>query len=96
MLQTVEAIIHPDGSVRLNEPVEVAVSRRALVTILGPVAGEAALLSEASLAEDWSGAAEDAAWEHLADLPDVGDVAMEDDAATGTGRAELARHSTPE
>ena len=56
------------GQVRLLGPVSVDTPRRALVTVLeepavGP--GEAALLAEAALAEDWSRPEEDAAWSHL-------------------------------
>jgi hypothetical protein len=68
MLQTVEAVIEPDGQVRLLEPIVVAESRRALVTVLpepaDAVANEAALLSEAALA-NWNSEEEDAAWAHL-------------------------------
>jgi hypothetical protein len=66
-MRTVEAIIEPTGEVRLVEPVHVSSPRRALVTILeeAPTAQDAALLSEAALAEDWNRAEEDAAWAHL-------------------------------
>ena len=66
-MKTVEAIIEPTGEVRLIEPVHVSSPRRALVTILeeAPTAQDAALLSEAALAEDWNRAEEDAAWAHL-------------------------------
>ena len=66
-MKTVEAIIEPTGEVRLVEPVQVSSPRRALVTILeeAPTAQDAALLSEAALAEDWNRAEEDAAWAHL-------------------------------
>jgi hypothetical protein len=66
-MRTVEAIIQPNGEVRLAEPVHVLAPRRALLTILEdePQANEAALLSEAALAEDWSRPEEDAAWAHL-------------------------------
>lgn len=67
-MRTVEAIIEPNGEVRLIEPVQVSSSRRALVTILdeAPLLHEkTALLSEAALAEDWNRAEEDAAWAHL-------------------------------
>jgi len=37
----------------------------ALLTLLTPPANEAALLSEAVLAEDWLKPEEDAAWAHL-------------------------------
>jgi hypothetical protein len=66
-MRTVEAIIQPNGEVRLVEPVHVPSPRRALVTILEeePQAHDMALLSEAALAEDWNRPEEDAAWAHL-------------------------------
>jgi hypothetical protein len=66
-MRTVEAIIQPNGEVQLAEPVQVRSPRRALVTILEeePPAHDAALLSEAALAEDWNRPEEDAAWAHL-------------------------------
>ena len=77
MLQTIEATIGRDGDIRLAEPVKLAGRRRALVTILDEEvgladpkgAGEAALLSEATLAEGWDTREEDEAWAHLQDLP---------------------------
>lgn len=69
MIQTVEAIIEPDGKVLLLESVQLKEPRRALVTILEdePAAkvSETALLSEQALAEDWSRPEEDEAWSHL-------------------------------
>jgi hypothetical protein len=69
MIQTVEAIIEPDGKVLLLEPVELKEPRRALVTILEdePAAKvpETTLLSEPALAEDWNRPEEDEAWSHL-------------------------------
>ena len=66
-MRTVEAIIEPNGEVRLSEPVHLSSPRRALVTILeeAPLSIETALLSEAALAEDWNRPEEDAAWAHL-------------------------------
>lgn len=66
-MKTVEAVIEPNGEVRLVEPVRVQSARRALVTILeeAPSVHDATLLSEAALAEDWNRAEEDAAWAHL-------------------------------
>jgi hypothetical protein len=66
-MRTVEAIIQPNGEVRLVEPVHVQSPRRALVTILEeePQVQDAALLSEAALAEDWNRPEEDAAWAYL-------------------------------
>jgi hypothetical protein len=69
MVQTVEAIIEPDGKVLLLEPIQLKESRRALVTILEdePITKvtETALLSEQSLAEDWNKPEDDEAWSHL-------------------------------
>jgi hypothetical protein len=66
-MKTVEAIIETNGEVHLVEPLSVPAPRRALVTILeeAPAVNDAALLSEAALAEDWNRAEEDAAWAHL-------------------------------
>jgi hypothetical protein len=69
MVQTFEAIIDENGTIRLLEKVPVDAPRRALVTILeeepAALSDETALLSEASLAEDWNRPEEDAAWSHL-------------------------------
>ncbi len=69
MIQTVEAIIEPDGKVLLLEPIQLKEPRRALVTILDDEPAskvpETALLSEKSLAEDWSRPEEDEAWSRL-------------------------------
>jgi hypothetical protein len=66
-MRTVEAVIEPNGEVRLSEPVRLPSPRRALVTILEepPCGDDVALLSEAALAEDWNRPEEDAAWAHL-------------------------------
>lgn len=69
MIQTIEAVIDPQGQVRLLEAVQLPAPRRALVTILeeepNEFVPETALLSEAALGEDWLRAEEDAAWRHL-------------------------------
>ncbi len=69
MIQTIEAVIDEQGKVQLLENVRLPQIRRALVTILEekPVAvvSKTALLSEASLAEDWNRPEEDEAWSHL-------------------------------
>ena len=69
MIQTVEAIIEPDGKVQLLEDVKLTESRRALVTILedepASTVPVTALLSEEALAEDWNRPEEDEAWSHL-------------------------------
>lgn len=69
MIRRIEAVIDEQGAVRLKETVRLAAPRRAVVTIFdedkaGQV-GEAALLSEPALAEDWNRPEEDAAWSHL-------------------------------
>ncbi|MBA2647301.1 MAG: hypothetical protein H0U81_10945 [Pyrinomonadaceae bacterium] len=73
MIQTIEAIIEPNGKVLLLESVQLKEPRRALVTILDdePAAriSETALLSEPSLAEDWNRPEEDNAWSHLQPVP---------------------------
>jgi hypothetical protein len=69
MLRTIKAVVQPDGTVQLLEPVRLGSARRALVTILedgdedSPT--NSALLSEAALATDWSRPEEDAAWAYL-------------------------------
>jgi len=68
MIQTVEAVVDVEGRGRLLGEVSVPGSRRALVTILEEPAalpGEAALLAQAALAEDWSRPEEETAWSHL-------------------------------
>ena len=68
MIQTIEAIVDERGAVHLLEPVRLNRRHRALVTILADEPSdvhETALLSEASLARDWSRPEEDAAWVHL-------------------------------
>lgn len=69
MIQTIEAVIDEQGKVKLLQNVHLPRGRRALVTILeenstGEVS-ETALLSEESLAKDWTRPEEDAAWSHL-------------------------------
>lgn len=70
MLRTIEAVIEPDGRVRLLEPLSLTAPHRALVTVLEE-SGEddaegnvTALLSEQALAE-WNSEEEDAAWAHF-------------------------------
>ena len=69
MIQTVEAVIDENGKVQLLEDVQLPEARRVLVIILdeepNSAAPETALLSEQSLAEDWSRPEEDEAWSHL-------------------------------
>jgi len=69
MIKTVEAVIDDQGRVRLLEPVKLARTQRALVTILEeepvPDLQEITRLSESVLAEDWNRPEEEAAWSHL-------------------------------
>lgn len=65
VLRTIEAVVEPDGRVRLLEDVRLEEAHRALVTILDAAeAHQDALLSEMALA-DWNRPEEDAAWEDL-------------------------------
>ena len=69
MIQTIEAVIDEQGKVQLLQNIRLPQARRALVTILEEkptsAVSETALLSEASLAEDWTKSEEDEAWSHL-------------------------------
>ena len=68
MLRAVEAVIDEQGNVRLTEAVDMTPGRRVVVLILDERrtdVAEAALLSEAALAEDWNRPEEDVAWSHL-------------------------------
>ena len=69
MIQSVEAIIDPEGKVYLLESVKLSSSKKAIVTILEENSiistSETALLSEATLAKDWLRQEEDEAWSHL-------------------------------
>lgn len=71
MLTTVEAVLQPDGELRLLEPVHLTEPRRVLVTFTQPLdeAAEGTVLSERALAEDWLREEEDAAWAHLQPPP---------------------------
>ncbi|MCR4321929.1 MAG: hypothetical protein NUV74_16540 [Candidatus Brocadiaceae bacterium] len=72
MIRTIDATIDQKGHIRLSEPVNLSSSCRALVLILDeePLirVNEEALLSEASLAEDWNRPEEDEAWQHLQEV----------------------------
>jgi hypothetical protein len=74
---TVEAVVGEDGSIQLPDSISLERNQRVLVTILEETeqtdpdveaesnAGETVLLSEESLAEDWTREEEDQAWTHL-------------------------------
>ena len=66
MLKAIEATIETDGQIHLLEPIHLAHSCRAIITILEESEiPETALLSQQSLAHDWDRPEEDAAWSHL-------------------------------
>jgi hypothetical protein len=66
MFRAVEATIGTNGEIQLREPVHLAHSCRAIVTIIEePDIAETALLSQQSLGFDWERPEEDAAWSHL-------------------------------
>lgn len=65
MLQTLEVEIDASGRIHPLESLPFKPVGRALLTLLTPPADEAALLAEASLAEEWLRPEEDAAWAHL-------------------------------
>jgi len=78
MPKTVEVVVGEDGSIQLPDSITLKRDQRVLVTILeegdedeqedsetGFSAGETALLSEETLAEDWIREEEEEAWKHL-------------------------------
>lgn len=65
MLQTLEVEIDASGRIHPLESLPFKPVGRALLTLLTPPPDDAALLAEASLAEDWLRPEEDAAWAHL-------------------------------
>lgn len=66
MLKSIQATIEANGEIHLLEPVRVAHSCRAIVTIIDPPdVPETALLSQEVLSHDWERPEEDAAWSHL-------------------------------
>jgi hypothetical protein len=68
MSQTFEAIVDENGNVRLLAPLHLPKAKRAIVTLIEDTTGivaETALMSEATLANDWMTVEEDEAWSHL-------------------------------
>lgn len=68
MIRTIEAIVDEHGVVSLLENIQLPAAHRAFVTILDEIPttqDDSALLSEASLAEDWNKPEEDLAWAYL-------------------------------
>jgi predicted DNA-binding antitoxin AbrB/MazE fold protein len=75
MLQTIEAVIDENGTLRMLEPIQLPKLRRVLITILNEEPSDEtvnlALLSELALARDWERPEEEEAWSHLAQLPSL-------------------------
>jgi len=66
MLMAVQATIEVDGAIHLMEPIHLAHTCRAIVTIMDDFElPETALLSQNALAQDWERPEEDEAWSHL-------------------------------
>jgi len=65
MLRTIEVEIDAHGRVHPLEPLSRLPAGRALLIVLTPPGDQTALLSEATLTEDWLRPEEDAAWAHL-------------------------------
>jgi hypothetical protein len=65
MRPTIEAEVDEKGNIRPKEPVRLTPGSRLIITVVGVPASETALLSESSLATDWSRPEEDAAWADL-------------------------------
>jgi hypothetical protein len=96
MFQTVEAIVDEHGIVRLLEPIYLAKSRRALVTILEEEAdllvSETALLSEAAVANDWNRPEEDEAWSYRESVEEPISQSEADEAMNQEGAAYRHLH----
>jgi predicted DNA-binding antitoxin AbrB/MazE fold protein len=75
MLQTIEAVVDENGTLRMLEPIQLPKLRRVLITILNEEPSDEtanlALLSELALARDWERPEEEEAWSHLAQLPSL-------------------------
>ncbi len=75
MLQTIEAVIDQNGTLRMLDPIQLPKFRRVLITILNEEPADElinlALLSELALAQDWARPEEEEAWSHLAQLPSL-------------------------
>lgn len=64
MLRIVKAEVDQEGRIRPDEDVPLEPGTKVLITFLGKPT-EASLLSERSLAADWSRPEEDVAWSHF-------------------------------
>ena len=67
MLNTIEAVLQPNGELNFLEPVHLLAAQRVLVTFTEPQdeAVSGAELSQRSLGVDWLRDEEDQAWAHL-------------------------------
>lgn len=65
MMKTIAVEIDAQGQVRPLEPSLRLPQGRGLLTMLESVVGDAAILAEDALAEDWLRPEEDEAWAHL-------------------------------
>lgn len=64
MLQTINGILKPDGSIYLLENITISHSVRVLITVLNDEP-DIAFMSEQALAQDWLNDKEEEAWLHL-------------------------------
>jgi len=66
-MQSIQAIIEPNGQIRLPKEVHLTKPMKAIITFLGEESEMrfTELASEKSLAEDWNKPEEDEAWTHL-------------------------------
>ncbi len=74
MLQSIEAVVDHNGTLRILEPITLPRFRRVIITILEDESEEVANLAEMSeiaLATDWESPEEEQAWLHLAELPSL-------------------------
>ena len=65
MFPTIEAEVDENGQIRPKEPMMLPPGSRVLITVLEADGSDPALLSEDSLATDWTRPEEDAAWSQL-------------------------------
>jgi hypothetical protein len=64
MFQTVYGVLQPNGTIQLLEAVQIPQPVRVLVAFVEDIPNDA-ILSEASLAQDWRNDEEEKTWLHL-------------------------------
>jgi len=69
MAEVLEGYVDDNGEIRLPGHPHLIPGQRVVVTVAASSGCEAALLSEAALARDWSRPEEDDAWSHLQPAP---------------------------